>query len=220
MRFTEPLLASFSKTCLVIDGDCGCEFDEQQVAGIETAIDKWDAVVTNALANRERPRSIGWSEAGADVMNRFRAGIAADLRQNWSEEVGFLAQLPRIARKIGLNLNARDAYAPGSISHEQAEEAVGLAQRSIAYRKRIIENYGEAVAKAKFEQDCAMILQKVTDHGPISGRILAKHCHTQKMAPVLKVLEHLLHTGQIVKTGSLYDIPRQEPNSLHPISGT
>jgi hypothetical protein len=217
---TEPLLAAFSKTCLVIDGDCGDELAQLKMAGIQTAIDKWDAVVTNALANRVPPRSVGWSEAGADVINRFRVGIAAGLRQNWSEEVGFLGQLPRIARKIGLILNARDAHASESIIQEQVEAAVGLAQRSIAYRKRIVENYGEAVAKAKFQQDCAMILQKVTAHGPISGRMLTKHCHTQKMAPVLKVLEHLLHSGRIVKIESLYDIPRQEPNSLHRLSGT
>jgi len=195
---TEPEIARFVAGCLIIKlADSGPTQSTDMVAHKQIAF--WQQTVTRLVETPTEHATVRMDIEATAMMEDFRQQMAIALKEGLGDENRYLTQLPVLASKIALALWAGCEDGSGSLAAEYVAKAVEIAKMTINSRQAILQTWAGDWARTELEKLCELALEKITQHGPVSGRGLCRRCHRKNLDQLTPALEHLIKTGKITK---------------------
>jgi len=190
-------VARFADTCLVINLADSAPGSSNDTPGNE--ISSWQQTVARLVKTPTDHAIVRMDSQAMAIMDDFRQEVAIALKDGRGDQNRYLLQLSVIASKIALGLWAGWENPFGSITAEQARQAIEVAKMNVHSREAILAKWTGDWTRTELEKLCELALQKITQHGPISGRGLSRRCHRKNLGQLQPALDHLIKTGKITE---------------------
>jgi hypothetical protein len=212
-------VSRFAAGCLIINlaDSAPAQSDDMQA---RNQIALWQQTVTRLVEIPTDHAIVRMDSQAMAAMDGFIREVAIALKDGPGDQGRYLHQLPVLVSKMALGLWAGCKDASDSLTAEHVGRAIEIAKMNSRNRRSILQSWAGDWAKTELENLCELALQKITQHGPLSGRDLCRRCHRKNLDQLTPALDHLMKVGKIAKgTDGKYQVCEESMPDLQVVAG-